>query len=305
MVLISDITDYLIQIDECIKIIGDDHAMTDKIISNITSDKIASEGDCAWLSPKKYENDMDRLKNYSGSLLICGEVAKNRPESGAILAICKHPKLALIKVINKFFSERAQTRWPQFNESSIVPDAKISGATTLAHGVVIGSGVVIEDNVTIGANSTIANATIGKGTHIGSNCSIGHDGFGFERNEKGVWIRFPHLGNVIIGENVEIGSNTCIDRGAIGNTKIGSGTKIDNLVHIAHNVVIGENCLLIANSMLGGSVAIGKEVWVAPSASIKNQIEIGENSIIGMGAVVIRDVAPGFKIAGNPARPLS
>ena len=104
---------------------------------------------------------------------------------------------------------------------------------------------------------------------------------------------------------MEIGSNTCIDRGAIGNTEIGSGTKIDNLVHIAHNVVIGVNCLLIANSMIGGSAVVGKNVWIAPSAALKNQVEIGENSLIGMGAVVIRDVAPGLTIAGNPAKTLS
>ena len=305
MILLSEITKYLIQIDECTKILGDENAMAEKVISNITPDEIASKGDISWLSPEKYLKDENRLKKFSGSLLICGEVAKRRPDSDAILALCKNPKLALIQVVNQFFSERAQTNWPKVNESNISSDARISASANLSCGVVIGSGVIIEDNVFIGPNSTIANSTIGEGTHIGSNCSIGLDGFGFEKNKKGVWIRFPHLGRVIIGENVEIGSNTCIDRGAIGNTEIGSRTKIDNLVHIAHNVVIGENCLLIANSMIGGSVVINKDVWIAPSASLKNQIEIGRNSLIGMGAVVIKDVAPCLKIAGNPAKVIS
>jgi UDP-3-O-[3-hydroxymyristoyl] glucosamine N-acyltransferase len=305
MTSLSEITRYLVQIDESMKIVGDEHTMADKVISNIAPDSIALEGDLAWLSPEKYKKDEDRVKNFSGSLLICGEIVKKRPNSDTILALCKNPKLALIKVVNQFFSERTQTKWPHFDEGNISPDARISATANLAYGVVIGSGVVIEDDVFIGPNSTIANATIGKGTHIGSNCSIGHDGYGFEKDKNGVWIRFPHLGNVIIGENVEIGSNTCIDRGTIGNTEIGSETKIDNLVHIAHNVIIGENCLLIANSMIGGSAVIGKDVWISPSASLINQIEIGENSLIGMGAVVIRDVSPGMKVAGNPAKPLS
>jgi UDP-3-O-[3-hydroxymyristoyl] glucosamine N-acyltransferase LpxD len=305
MALLSEITRYLVQINECIKILGDQDTHADKVISNIAPDKIASEGDLAWLSFTKYEKDEDRLKNFCGSLLICGEIVKKEPNPNAIFALCKNPKFALIQVVNKFFGAHAQTKWPQVDQSSISADARISAAANLAYGVVIGSGVVIRDEVSIGPYTTIANATIGKGTHIGSHCSIGLDGFGFEKNENGVWIRFPHLGNVVVGENVEIGSNCCIDRGTIGNTEIGSGTKIDNLVHIAHNVVIGENCLLIANSMIGGSAVIGKNVWIAPSASLKNQAEIGENALIGMGAVVIRDVAPGSKIAGNPAKSLS
>ena len=305
MALLSEITKYLIQIEECIKIMGDEYIMANEVISNIAPDRIASKGDLAWLSPEKYTKDKNRLNNFSGSLLICGEVIEKKPECNAILALCKNPKLALIQVINQFFSARAQTNWPQINQSHIAQDARISASANLSYGVVIGSGVVIEDNVFIGPNSTIANSSIGKKTRIGSNCSIGLDGFGYEKDKKGVWIRFPHLGKVIVGENVEIGSNTCIDRGAIGNTEIGSGTKIDNLVHIAHNVVIGENCLLIANSMIGGSVVINKNVWIAPSASLKNQIEIGRNSLIGMGAVVIKDVAPCLKIAGNPAKVIS
>jgi UDP-3-O-[3-hydroxymyristoyl] glucosamine N-acyltransferase len=109
---------------------------------------------------------------------------------------------------------------------------------------------------------------------------------------------------VEIEENVEIGSNTCIDRGALGNTIVRSGAKIDNLVHLAHNVVVGCNALVIANSMIGGSTVIEEGAWIAPSVSVMNQVSIGKSSILGMGAVVIKDVADGAVMVGNPAKAL-
>jgi UDP-3-O-[3-hydroxymyristoyl] glucosamine N-acyltransferase len=137
---------------------------------------------------------------------------------------------------------------------------------------------------------------------IGANCSIGLPGFGYERDEDGRYWRFPHLGRVIIASDVEIGSNTCIDRGAIGDTIIERGVKIDNLVHIAHNVILKENVVVIANSMVAGSVTVDADAWISPSAAIKNKLSIGHGSVVGLGAVVIRDVAPHTTVIGNPAR---
>lgn len=158
-------------------------------------------------------------------------------------------------------------------------------------------------NVRIGVNTVLGNVRIGHNVKIGTNCSIGLPGFGFAEGveEK---IRFPHVGFIIIENDVEIGNNVCIDRGALQNTVIKKNTKIDNLVHIAHNVVIEENCTIIAQSMIGGSVHIGRNTWIAPSVCIKNKINIGENCVIGMGAVVIRDVKNGTTVVGNPAKEL-
>lgn len=142
----------------------------------------------------------------------------------------------------------------------------------------------------------------GKNVQIGDNCSIGNDGFQYIKDVDGGLIKFPHFGNVILEDDVEIANNTCIDRGALSNTIIRKGVKIDNLVHIAHNVEIGENTQVIALSMIAGSVKIGKDCWISPSSCIKNQLTIGDNVLIGMGAVVISDVESDSVMVGNPAK---
>jgi len=129
-------------------------------------------------------------------------------------------------------------------------------------------------------------------------------GFGYERDSGGRYWRFPHVGKVVIEADVEIGSNTCIDRGAIGETRIGRASKIDNLVHIAHNVTLAPNSIVIANAMLGGSVHVGEGAWIAPSASIMNQAHIGARAIVGLGAVVLKSVDADTTVVGNPAKPL-
>lgn len=180
------------------------------------------------------------------------------------LILVDNPRLWFIRVVRKFFVPR--------------------GSPTIHSTAVINDCVVIGKNVCIGAY-----------------CSIGFDGFGFDKDESGAYERFPHIGRVIIDDDVEIGSNVCIDRGALSDTIIGKGTKIDNLVHIAHNVKIGKNCHIVALSCVGGSVEIGDNVYVGIGASIRNQKKIGDDAFIGMGAVVVKDVEAGTTVIGNPA----
>lgn len=143
----------------------------------------------------------------------------------------------------------------------------------------------------------------GNNVVIGEHCSIGRDGYQYVLDEStNKLIKFPHFGNIILEDDVEIGNNVCIARGALSNTILRSGVKVDNLVHIAHNVEIGENTQVIANAMIAGSVKIGKNCWIAPSSSIKNQLTIGDNVLIGMGAVVIKDVESNSVMIGNPAK---
>lgn len=177
----------------------------------------------------------------------------------------------------------------------------------------------IAENVAIGANCIIGKSVIGKGTIIGSNSIIqdktvigdrvvikssvviGGDGYGYVKNNN-KQIKFPHIGGVVVEDEVHIGSNTCIDRGSLGNTIIGKNTKIDNLVHIAHNVQIGENCNIIALSIIGGSTIIGNNTWISPSVSVRDAITIGSNSLIGLGAVVIKSIPDNEVWMGNPAK---
>ncbi|HOR30674.1 MAG TPA: UDP-3-O-(3-hydroxymyristoyl)glucosamine N-acyltransferase, partial [Candidatus Syntrophosphaera thermopropionivorans] len=139
--------------------------------------------------------------------------------------------------------------------------------------------------------------------HIKNGARIGQTGFGFVKNEKGEWEKFPQIGNVIIEDNVEIGANTCIDRGALSTTTIGYGTKIDNLVEIAHNVQIGKNCIITGNVSIAGSCIIGDEVWIGPSVTINNGLKIGSKSFISIGSVIIKNLPPSSDVIGNPAEP--
>ncbi len=153
--------------------------------------------------------------------------------------------------------------------------------------------VTISDDVSIGDNVTVDFGAV-----------LGSQGYGYFRNENNEIEGFPQLGGVTIGNDVYIGANTTIDRGTLDDTVIGNGSKIDNLVHIAHNAVIGKNVIIIANSMIAGSVRIKDDSWIAPSASILNQTEIGEGSTVGLGSVVLKNIPRDQTYLGNPARPV-
>lgn len=143
---------------------------------------------------------------------------------------------------------------------------------------------------------------------IGDNCEIkpsavlGNDGFGFEPDENGDLVFFPHFGNVVIEDNVRIGSHVCIDRGNMHDTIIKDGVKIDNLVHVGHNVTIGKNTLVVAGSVICGSVEIGENCFIGANSTIRQKLKIGNNVVIGMGAVVTKDIPDNEIWAGNPAK---
>jgi UDP-3-O-[3-hydroxymyristoyl] glucosamine N-acyltransferase len=143
-------------------------------------------------------------------------------------------------------------------------------------------------------------------TKVGLACAIGQDGFGWIHLDalQRFWTRFPHIGGIWFGENVELGSHVTIDRGAIGSTIIGSGVKIDNGVHVGHNAVIRDHTLVTAHAVIGGSAHIGRDCWIGLGAIIREHITVGNGATIGMGAVVVKDVPAGETWVGNPARKL-
>ena len=209
---------------------------------------------------------------------------------------------------------------------NIHPTAVVDASATIENYTKIGAGVYIGPNVKIGENvliypnvtildeSTIGNhTTIWSGTvirercHIGSHCivhpnaTIGADGFGFRPDPERGLVKIPQIGNVIIGNGVEIGANSCVDRGKFSSTIVGDGCKIDNLVQIGHNSKLGKFCIMAGNSGLAGSVTLGNGVIIGGSASIKDHTVIGDGAIVGAGSGVTGDIPAGKTMLGYPA----
>jgi UDP-3-O-[3-hydroxymyristoyl] glucosamine N-acyltransferase len=185
-------------------------------------------------------------------------------------------------------------------EPIIHPTAKIGSNVVVGRGVRIGAETVIYHNTIIGKE-----VVIGERCVIKSCAVIGEEGFGFERDRFGKGVRLPHIGTVVIGNDVEIGSLTTVCRGTIADTVLRDGCKIDDHVHIAHNVDVGEDAFIIACAEVSGGVKIGPRTWISPNATILNQITIGADAVIGLGAVVIKSVPDATVVVGNPAKPLN
>ncbi|WP_025665436.1 UDP-3-O-(3-hydroxymyristoyl)glucosamine N-acyltransferase [Aquimarina megaterium] len=217
--------------------------------------------------------------------------------------VTAHPKLLFSFLVNEFFVSKKKK---EIHSSAIISDKAIIGKNCfIGPNTLIGAHVKIGNNCDIYGNVTIyENVKIGDNVKINSGTVIGAEGFGYLKSESLGTINFPHLGGVIIEDNVEIGANTTIDRGALGNTILKKNVKVDNLVHIAHNVYIDEGAWIIAKAMVAGSVKIGKNTSIAPGACIRDAINIGNNVLIGMGAVVTKSVPDNQTWTGVPAREL-
>ena len=228
-------------------------------------------------------------------LLIVSE--QDQPIDGTAVIISSTPRLDFARAL-VFLEREAGFVWRD-SDPIVHPSARIGKNVVLGRGVTIGANTVIYHNVVVGDE-----VSIGSDCVIKSGAVIGEEGFGFERDSHGRAVRLPHIGKVVIGNNVEIGSLTTVCRGTLADTVISDGAKIDDHVHIAHNVLVGEDAFVIACAEISGGVRIGKQAWVAPNTSVLNQLNIGEKSTIGLGAVVVRNVEAETVVVGNPARPL-
>ena len=215
----------------------------------------------------------------------------------------ENARLDFIRVVDHFFSPARPT--------GVHPSAVIAPSAIIGSGVSIGALCSIGNEVKISANTVIhAGVHIYEQVRIGCNgiihsgTVIGKDGWGYERNEFGELEKFPHIGLVEVGNDVEIGANVVIDRGSLGITVIRDGCKINNGTHIGHNVKISKNTIILPHAYLGGSSRVGERCWIGPKTTIRNKIEIGSDAFIGMGSIVTKNVPNGATVMGAPAREL-
>ena len=256
---------------------------------------------------------------HAGVVLVTPDLAET-PSNAPSRIVVANPHDALLSLLPKFYPERTREpgirptvrigRGARIGKEIALDEFAVIGANaSIGDGVWIGAHSVIGDGVTIGKDSQIfPNVTIYSGTSLGervrahSGSVLGSDGFGYV-SRKSEHAKIPHVGRCVIGNDVEIGANTTIDRGSIDDTLIGDGTKIDNLVQIGHNVKIGRLCLIMAQAGIAGSTRIGDGCVLGGQAGISGHISIGDGARIAAQAGVFGDVPAGESWSGYPARP--
>lgn len=277
----------------------------------------AVSGQISFLENRKY---IAALAESNASACILNPDMADRAPAGMALLFSKAPYRGYALIAQAFYPARAV-------EPGIAAGARVDGSASLGegsrveHGAVVGQGVEIGARSLIGANAVIGDSVkIGDDTLIGENTTLSHcligsrvvicpgvrigqRGFGFAIDPSG-HVTIPQLGRVIVEDDVDIGANTTIDRGAGPDTVIGAGAKIDNLVQIAHNVRIGRRCVLAAQVGISGSVELGDMVVMAGQSGAAGHLKIGSGAQIGGQAGILRDVAPGDRLMGTPARPV-
>jgi UDP-3-O-[3-hydroxymyristoyl] glucosamine N-acyltransferase len=298
-------------------------ANADLRIGNIAALDRAGSGDVAFIDSVKY---IDQLHETRASACFTGaRFEKQAPPHVAVLR-SREPYRAFVTVARKLFAGMLRPT-SVFATTGIAPGATVHVTARLEPGVTIDPGVIIGPEVEIGSGTLVsANAVIGRGVRIGRDCSvgagtsithaligdrviihagcrIGQDGFGFLMGAGG-HLKIPQIGRVIIQDDVEIGAGSTIDRGAIRDTVIGEGTKIDNLVQIGHNVVIGRHCVIVAQTGISGSSTLGDFVALGARVGVTNHVIIGEGAQIAAISIVRSDVPPGARWGGTPAKPV-
>jgi len=264
----------------------------------------SEKGSITFCSKKSVQHPIEVINESQASVILVDKDIdlKDLVLKHKAVVLLENPQDILIKILRKCFP--LEVKRGGTHPSAIVDEkADIHPSVYIGPNCIIGK-CKIEANSIIHANVIINDCvTIGKNVIIYPSCLIGYDGFGHIKTEDNVLVNFPQYGGVIIEDNVEIFPLTNVDRGTLGTTIIGSGTKVDHYCHIGHNVIIGKNCVITACTVIAGSTKVGDCVWIGINSAIREYTVIGDKAFIGMGSVVTKDVPDNTVVAGNPARP--
>jgi UDP-3-O-[3-hydroxymyristoyl] glucosamine N-acyltransferase len=298
-------------------------ANLDRRITGVASLDRAGRNDLVFLDKPKYAA---QLSGSAAGICLTTERHADRAPSHMVVLCVREPYRAFVQVTRALFPDAL--RPSSLLEASgtavgacVHPTARMESGATVDPGAVIGpgaeigSGTVIGANAVIGprvrvgrqcvvgANTSITNALLGDRVIVHPGCAIGQDGFGYVMGARG-HTKVPQIGRVIIQDDVEIGALTTIDRGALSDTVIGEGTKIDNLVQVGHNTTIGRHCVVVAQTGISGSVTIEDFVVLAARVGVHDHLTIGEGAQIAAAGVIWSDVPPGARLGGWPAKPV-
>jgi len=286
------------RLSEIAALVGASLSGADKTIEGLAPLDTATSSDLSFLDNTKYLASF--AKSQAAACLVRSKFALHAPE-GMSLLITDQPYSSYATIAAHLFPEK-----PDY---AVHPTAIIGANVILGENVsvgpysVIGDGVMVGAGTRIGAHCSISHAIIGKDCLLHRGIHIGQDGFGFAPTPKGL-LKVPQLGRVMIGDNVEIGSGTCIDRGAGPDTMIGAGTKIDNLVQIGHNVQIGRHCVIVSQVGIAGSTTIGDGTMLGGQVGISGHLSIGPGAKIAAQSGILGDIPAGSTYGGSPAVPV-
>ena len=302
-----------IYLSDVLKILGKKRQKKDFKINDIADLRLAKKNDISFFNSPKY---LDILKKSKAKHVISSDKYLSKIDKYCEPIIVKNVLKSVYLITELFYPNSLDDAVDfsletpdikKFNKIKFGKNVLIGKNVKIGINSIIGHNTIIESNVHIGSNCIIGNNTLLKNTIIGNSVRIldgsviGKKGFGFFPN-KDKNFRYPHIGMVLIKDNVEIGCNNTIDRGSLSNTVIGKNTFIDNQVHIAHNVNIGENCIITGQVGFAGSSKIGDNVLIGGQAGISGHLKIGNNVQIGGGSGVIKNIPDNSKVMGYPAK---
>jgi UDP-3-O-[3-hydroxymyristoyl] glucosamine N-acyltransferase len=295
-----------------------DPADGERLFTDVAPLETAGADDLTFLDNRKY---LEAFARSRAGAAIVEKRAVERAPAGMALLIAAEPYKAFARAAQAFYPEEP-VALRHAASVAIDPSAEIGADCDIGPFVVIAAGVRIGPRCRIGANTVIdAGVELGADCRIGANVTLSHcligervvlhpgvrigqPGFGFAPDPQGP-VKIPQLGRVVIGDDVDIGANTTIDRGSGHDTIVGAGTMIDNLVQIGHNVVLGRGCILAGQVGIAGSTKLGDFVMAGGQAGLAGHLTIGRGARIGAKAGLMRDVAPGETVGGNPAVPIA